>query len=104
MTREDFLEYWDPQNELALEYCKRSDSFLCETTDRAYSLWKGVSSDGRLHDHLRDLIEGMEVSIDVSTGDDDAGNRLFGTVSAVQDSGSSKHGVILLVQETEANF
>ncbi len=50
------------------------------------------------------LVEGMEVSIDVSTGDHDSGNRLFGTVTLVQENEKSKHGLILLVQDPEANF
>ena len=50
------------------------------------------------------LVEGMEVSIDVSTGDHDSGNRLFGSVTLVQENQGSKHGLILLVQDPEANF
>jgi hypothetical protein len=53
---------------------------------------------------LSALVTGMEVSIDVSTGDHDSGNRLFGVVDLVQQSQGSKHGLILLVQETKANF
>lgn len=55
-------------------------------------------------DRLADLIEGMEVSIDVSTCDENAGHRLFGTVTVVQEYGSAKNGLILLVQEAEPNF
>jgi hypothetical protein len=50
------------------------------------------------------LVEGMEVSIDVSTGEHDSGNRLFGTVTLAQENQGSKHGLILLVQEPKANF
>jgi hypothetical protein len=50
------------------------------------------------------LVEGMEVSIDVSTGEHDSGNRLFGTVTLAQENQGSKHGLILLVQDPEANF
>lgn len=50
------------------------------------------------------LVEGMEMSIDVSTGDHDSGNRLFGTVTLVQENQGSKHGLILLVQDPEPNF
>ena len=46
----------------------------------------------------------MEVSIDVSTGDHDAGHRLFGTVTLVQENQGGKHGLILLVQDPEPNF
>ena len=50
------------------------------------------------------LVEGMEVSIDVSTGEHDAGHRLFGTVTLAQENRGSKHGLILLVQEPTSNF
>jgi hypothetical protein len=53
---------------------------------------------------IAELVEGMEVSIDVSTGDHDSGNRLFGTVTLAQENQGSKHGLILLVQDPEANF
>lgn len=53
---------------------------------------------------LRSLLEGVEVSIDVSTCDEDAGNRLFGTVSEVMDHPPGKHGVMLLVHDQEPNF
>ena len=50
------------------------------------------------------LVTGMEVSIDVSTGDHDSGHRLFGVVDLVQENQGSKHDLILLVQEPKANF
>jgi hypothetical protein len=50
------------------------------------------------------LVTGMEVSIDVSTGDHDSRNRLFGVVDLVQENQGSKHDLILLVQEPKANF
>jgi hypothetical protein len=56
-------------------------------------------------DQLADLIEGMEVSVDVSTSEHDAGNRIFGTITEAMDNPGSKHGVILLVQNNiERNF
>lgn len=58
----------------------------------------------RMNDAMREFIEGMEVSVDVSTGDDDAGHRLFGTIAEVMDSPGSKHGVILLMHDQEPNF
>jgi hypothetical protein len=50
------------------------------------------------------LVEGMEVSIDVSTGEHDSDNRLFGTVTLAQENQGSKHGLILLIQDAEPNF
>ncbi len=52
----------------------------------------------------RSFIEGMEVSVDVSTDEASAENRYFGTVSEVMDHPEAKHGVILLVQNPEPNF
>lgn len=53
---------------------------------------------------LPELIVGMEVSIDVSTCDTDAGNRYFGTVTEVSELDIAKNGYILLVQDAEPNF
>lgn len=65
-----------------------------------------VDDDGCLSEEVRELITGMTVSVDVSTGEHDAGNRLFGEVTEVMeyDGGSDKHKVVLLVQSPEANF
>lgn len=54
--------------------------------------------------NLPELIEGMEVSIDVSTCDADLGNRYFGTVTEVSELDTAKNGYILLVQDAEPNF
>lgn len=54
--------------------------------------------------NLPELIEGMEVSIDISTCDADAGNRYFGTVTEVSELYTAKNGYILLVQDAEPNF
>ena len=51
-----------------------------------------------------ELIEGMEVSIDVSTCDADLGNRYFGTVTEASELDTAKNGYILLVQDAEPNF
>ncbi|MEP9807814.1 DUF551 domain-containing protein [Klebsiella sp. GW_Kp181] len=53
---------------------------------------------------LPELIEGMEVSIDVSTCDADAGNRYFGTVAELSELDGAKNGYILLVQDAKPNF
>lgn len=65
-----------------------------------------VDDEGCLSEELRELITGMTVSVDVSTGEHDAGNRLFGEVTEVMeyDGGSDKHKVVLLVQEPTPNF
>ncbi|HBD1120632.1 TPA: ead/Ea22-like family protein [Escherichia coli] len=54
--------------------------------------------------NLPELIEGMEVSIDVSTCDADLGNRYFGTVTEASELDAAKNGYILLVQDAEPNF
>ncbi|HGG4296235.1 TPA: ead/Ea22-like family protein [Salmonella enterica subsp. enterica serovar Cotham] len=53
---------------------------------------------------LPELIEGMEVSVDVSTCDFDAGHRYFGTVTEVSELDTAKNGCILLVQDAKPNF
>ncbi|HBJ1156818.1 TPA: DUF551 domain-containing protein [Escherichia coli] len=54
--------------------------------------------------NLPELVEGMEVSIDVSTCDADLGNRYFGTVTEALELDTAKNGYILLVQDAEPNF
>ncbi len=55
-------------------------------------------------DELLELIEGMEVSVDVSTCDEDAGHRYFGTVTEISELETAKNGFILLVQDAKPNF
>ncbi len=54
--------------------------------------------------NLPELIEGMEVSIDVSTCDANAGNRYFGTVTEASELDTARNGYILLVQDAKPNF
>lgn len=58
----------------------------------------------RLSKVLPEVIEGMSVSVDVSTNDHDSGNRLFGVVNEVMEDLYDKNGYTLLVYETEPNF
>ncbi|EGW0904041.1 DUF551 domain-containing protein [Salmonella enterica] len=53
---------------------------------------------------LPELIEGMEVSVDVSTCAFDAGHRYFGTVTEISELYTAKNGYILLVQDAKPNF
>jgi hypothetical protein len=56
-------------------------------------------------EQLAELVEGMEVSVDVSTGDHDAEHRIFGKITEAMDHPGAKHDVILLVQDgIERNF
>lgn len=55
-------------------------------------------------DELQELIEGIEVSVDVSTCDADAGHRYFGTVTEISELETAKNGFILLVQDAKPNF
>ena len=57
-----------------------------------------------MSDTIRDFVECMSVSVDVSTGEHDVGRRYFGTVTEVMDAPEDKHGVTLLVQDAEPNF
>ena len=72
------------------------ESALAELAQAAQQAPAGVT--------LRSMIEGMSVSVDVSTGDHDAGHRYFGTVTEVMECQGDKHGVTLLVQDAEPNF
>jgi len=63
-----------------------------------------ATEDSSAGDQLAALIEGMSVSVDVSTGDHDAGHRYFGTVTEVMEDAGEKHGVTLLVQDAKPNF
>ncbi len=63
-----------------------------------------VRVDGKMTRASRDWIEGMEVSVDVSSDDETAEHRYFGTVTEVMDDTDGKHGVILLVQNAKPNF
>jgi hypothetical protein len=47
------------------------------------------------------VLVSKEVSMDVSTDDDDAGNRIFGTVIGVM---PDRGGVMILVEESHRNF
>lgn len=51
-----------------------------------------------------EFLEGMSVSVDVSTGNHDEDHRYFGTITEVMEDPDSKHGVTLLVQDAEPNF
>ena len=55
-------------------------------------------------DELLELIEGMEVSVDVSTCDADAGHRYFCTVTEISELETAKNVFILLVQDAKPNF
>jgi hypothetical protein len=63
-----------------------------------------LDRDGRMVGALRDFIEGMSVSMDVSTGDHDAGHRYFGVINEVMDDDHDKNGVTLLVYDARPNF
>ncbi|HFP6223043.1 DUF551 domain-containing protein [Escherichia coli] len=75
---------------MAAELQKRREADSAEPVSQAYN--------------LAELIEGMEVSIDVSTCDADLGNRYFGTVTEALELDTAKNGYILLVQDAEPNF
>lgn len=55
-----------------------------------------------LVDHVQQLIEGKTVSVDVSTGEHDAGNRLFAKVVEVMHDGADEF--VILTVDPEPNF
>ena len=81
-------------------------SYRCNRFEGQWEAWKARASHGQAPAGatLRSMIEGMSVSVDVSTGDHDAGHRYFGTVTEVMECQGDKHGVTLLVQDAEPNF
>lgn len=119
----DFMKHFSPDIALALldewernqQYIKRRDQ---ENEDIALTVGKLrvelEAAKKRIAEleaepvsqtyNLPELIEGMEVSIDVSTCDADLGNRYFGTVTEALELDTVKNGYILLVQDAEPNF
>ncbi|ENK6403377.1 ead/Ea22-like family protein [Escherichia coli] len=119
----DFMKHFSPDIALALlderernqQYIKRRDQ---ENEDIALTVGKLrvelEAANKRIAEleaepvsqayNLAELIEGMEVSIDVSTCDADLGNRYFGTVTEALELDTAKNGYILLVQDAEPNF
>jgi hypothetical protein len=111
------LELIDGMIEVQLDHAKRCDSIANRTMAERQKGWdmERVALLQKIRatppaapvqgpKEIAALVEGMEVSIDVSTGDHDSGNRLFGAVTLAQENQGSKHGLILLVQDPEANF
>jgi hypothetical protein len=102
-----YLDLERTRNERNAAHVKARREIHAEYRDRIAELEARAITDdnGRMLDEVRDLIEGMEVSVDVSTGDHDASHRYFGIVSEVMDHTEGKHGVILLVQQdVQPNF
>lgn len=99
---EVFIHENDPADRLESSwFYYRLSEVLAEASMEAHFELEDCS----LNDAARTAIEGMSVSVDVSTGEGDAGNRYFGTVTEIMDANSSdKHGVVLLVQDASANF
>lgn len=71
---------------------------------KAFAAGTAVNLKQATTDDLADLLQDMTVSVDVSTCDEDAGNRYFGTVTEVMYSPDDKLGLTLLVQDAEPNF
>lgn len=56
------------------------------------------------HQDIAALVEGMSVSVDVSTDDATEERRYFGTVTEAMEHPDGKHGLMLLVQDAEPNW
>lgn len=53
-----------------------------------------------IKDVIQNHLEGMKVSVDVSTGEHDSYNRYFGKITEVIDTGGNeKYGLVILVQD-----
>ncbi|EPT8703559.1 DUF551 domain-containing protein, partial [Escherichia coli] len=66
---------------------------LAELQQRRAAMLQGGQPVNQTY-NLPELIEGMEVSIDVSTCDADLGNRYFGTVTEASELDTAKNGYI----------
>lgn len=111
----NLIEYYEADRKRRCESDIPRDTLGRLYTGRATSgdqmiVWNALNaacatppSGDRMPDSMRDFITGMAVSVDVSTCDDDADHRYFGTVTEVMDA-DDRHGVILLVQDAEPNF
>lgn len=78
-----------------------------ETRDllaKAFVAGTAVTLKQATEDDLAELLQDLTVSVDVSTCDEDAGNRYFGTVTEVMHSPDDKLGITLLVQDARPNF
>lgn len=91
---------------------RRGTPLILEQTQAFESFRAGIECAARIYgatpaltrDAIADLVEGMSVSVDVSTCEDDAGHRYFGTVTEAMHDPDDKHGLTLLVQNAEPNF
>lgn len=95
---------FDGQRMAALAHLRAMLADPVKHAEEAERFLNSAPEPGELPCYLRELIEGMSVSVDVSTGEDDAGHRYFGTVTEVMDAPDDKCGVTLLVQDAEPNF
>lgn len=94
------MENWELANDISqftLDLMYAAKCYAIEIIQERDSLRKKITAPP-----LSALI-GMEVSVDVSTGEDDLERRYFGTVIGTN-PGDGKHGAILLVADCEANF
>lgn len=75
------------------------------STNNCREIAETSTNENEIETHtLLKSIEGMEVSVDVSTCDADAGHRYFGTVTEISELDTAKNGYILLVQDAKPNF
>jgi hypothetical protein len=102
-TWEDGMPAWTTDNNVATRYARREDAERAHQEDE--DAWRivehGWASQSAAAPATPNLI-GMEVSIDVSTGDEDGGNRIFGRVDGVQ-AGTDGKSMILATEESR-NF
>lgn len=83
----------------ARTHAEKIDSFLGES--KKFSVISEPTDSKILAEYLASKIVGKTVSVDVSTGDQDAGNRLFCTVAEVMVEGD---GFTILAVDPEPNF
>lgn len=102
--REKF-EYWfsdNGANKKAIE--RRGEGYLLMQAQSAWGVWLAAKKQAMDEVDIASIVEGLAVSVDVSTGDHDSGNRYFGYIGEVMECETEPRGVILLVHDVEPNF
>jgi len=94
LIRTAFEKHAEPRGMLeGAEYLPEDDGYDVPATHEAYVAFKAGAA----------LLGSVErVSVDMSTGDDDANRRIFATVAGLQDEGNGTH--TLLTEFDTANY
>lgn len=87
-----------------VELARDEEGYFSSNTRFAFDVWLAAKGQAMEEMDIASIVEGLAVSVDVSTGDHDSGNRYFGYIGEVMECETEPHGVILLVHDVEPNF